>query len=189
MKLPDVVKAIGRGMAPDAAVRLLEDNHFFELVDLRDYVGKRSNQQRRIRARIIGRQGKIRKLIEQLTDTQISIYNSTVVLVGEESGLFAARQAIEMLAGGSEHGTVIGFLERDRKRARMESRSLDVYEERAPSSAPTSGFEGLVPGLAEISQERRNRRMKAAQVDPEDDEAVAEMMELAEDETITWEEE
>ena len=99
MKLPDVVKAIGRGMAPDAAVRLLEDNHFFELVDLRDYVGKRSNQQRRIRARIIGRQGKIRKLIEQLTDTQISIYNSTVVLVGEESGLFAARQAIEMLAG------------------------------------------------------------------------------------------
>mgnify|MGYP005705277911 CR=1 FL=1 len=103
MKLPDVVKAIGRGMAPDAAVRLLEDNHFFELVDLRDYVGKRSNQQRRIRARIIGRQGKIRKLIEQLTDTQISIYNSTVVLVGEESGLFAARQAIEMLAGGARN--------------------------------------------------------------------------------------
>ena len=31
--------------------------------------------------------------------------------------------------------------------------------------------------------------MKAAQVDPEDDEAVTEMMELAEDETITWEEE
>ena len=77
MKLPDVVKAIGRGMAPDAAISLLQDDHFFELVDLRDYVGKRSNQQRRIRARIIGREGKIRKLIEQLTGTQISIYNST----------------------------------------------------------------------------------------------------------------
>ena len=190
MKLPDVVKAIGRGMAPDAAVRLLDDDHFFELVDLREYVGKRSNQQRRIRARIIGRQGKIRKLIEQMTDTQISIYNSTVVLVGEESGLFAARQAIEMLAGGSEHGTVMGFLERDRKRARLESRSLNVYEERTPpASASSSGFEGLVPGLAEISQERRNRRMKAAQVDPADEEAVSEMMELAEDENIQWEEE
>ena len=189
MKLPDVVKAIGRGMAPDAAVRLLEDNHFFELVDLRDYVGKRSNQQRRIRARIIGRQGKIRKLIEQLTDTQISIYNSTVVLVGEESGLFAARQAIEMLAGGSEHGTVIGFLERDRKRARLEGRSLDAYEERAPANPSGAGFEGLVPGLAEISQERRNRRMKAAQVDPSNEDAVDEMMELAEDEVINWEEE
>ena len=188
MKLPDVVKAIGRGMAPEAAVRLLDDDHFFELVDLRDYVGKRSNQQRRVRARIIGRQGKIRKLIENLTLTQISIYNSTVVLVGEESGLYAARQAIEMLAGGSEHGTVIGFLERDRKQARLNARSLDTYEEREDARPDIAGFEGLVPGLAEFSQ-RRERRMKAAQVDPEDEEAVAEMMELADDEGIVWEEE
>ena len=188
MKLPDVVKAIGRGMAPEAAVRLLDDDHFFELVDLRDYVGKRSNQQRRVRARIIGRQGKIRKLIENLTQTQISIYNSTVVLVGEESGLYAARQAIEMLAGGSEHGTVIGFLERDRKQARLTARSLDTYEEREEARPDIAGFEGLVPGLAEFSQ-RRDRRMKAAQVDPEDEDAVAEMMELAEDEAIVWEEE
>ena len=94
-----------------------------------------------------------------------------------------------MLAGGSEHGTVIGFLERDRKRARLEGRSLDAYEERAPASPSGAGFEGLVPGLAEISQERRNRRMKAAQVDPSNEDAVDEMMELAEDEVINWEEE
>ena len=31
--------------------------------------------------------------------------------------------------------------------------------------------------------------MKAAQVDPDDEEAVAELMELADDENITWEEE
>ena len=31
--------------------------------------------------------------------------------------------------------------------------------------------------------------MRASQVDPEDDEAVVEMMELADDESITWEEE
>jgi ribosomal RNA assembly protein len=188
MKLPDVVKAIGRGMAPNAAVKLLEDNHFFELVDLRDFVGKRSNQQRRIRARIIGREGKIRKLIENLTQTQISIYNSTVVLVGEEGGLYSARHAIEMLAGGSEHGSVISFLERDRKRARLESKSLDAFEEREDTLRPTAGFDSLVPGLAEVS-ERRHRRMRAAQVDPEDEDAVTDMMELAEDENVQWEEE
>ena len=188
MKLPDVVKAIGRGMAPNAAVTLLEDNHFFELVDLRDFVGKRSNQQRRIRARIIGREGKIRKLIENLTQTQISIYNSTVVLVGEEGGLYSARHAIEMLAGGSEHGSVISFLERDRKRARLESKSLDAFEEREDTQRPSAGFDSLVPGLAEVS-ERRHRRMRAAQVDPQDDDAVTEMMELADDENVQWEEE
>ena len=187
MKLPDVVKAIGRGMAPKAAIRLFDDQHFFEMVDLRDFVGKRSNQQRRVRSRIIGSQGKVRKLIENLTDTEITIYKSTVVIIGEQEGLFAARQAIEMLAGGSEHGSVLGYLEKDRRKAKLSNRSLDSIEIKS-DSAETTGFENLVPGLSEIS-DRRSRRMRASQVDPEDGEAVIEMMELSEDETVIWEEE
>ena len=188
MKFPDVIKAIGRGMAPKAAIRLLDDDHFFELVDIRSFVGKRSNQQRRIRARIIGSQGTIRKLIENLTDTQITIYNSTVVLVGEEEGLAAARQAVEMLAGGAEHGTVLNFLERDRRRSRLVNRSLDTIEIKAEPVPEAGGFENLVPGLADVAN-RRSRRMRAAQVDPEDEGAVEAMMELAEDEQVGWEEE
>jgi hypothetical protein len=46
----------------------------------------------------------------------------------------------------------------------------------------------LVPGLADIS-ERRGRRLRASQIDPQDDEAVEAMMEMAEDESVTWEEE
>ena len=187
MKLPDVVKAIGRGMAPKAAIRLFDDQHFFEMVDLRDFVGKRSNQQRRVRSRIIGSQGKVRKLIENLTDTEITIYKSTVVIIGEQEGLFAARQAIEMLAGGSEHGSVLGYLEKDRRKAKLSNRSLDSIEIKSDSVENTD-FENLVPGLSEIS-DRRSRRMRASQVDPEDEEAVFEMMELSEDETVIWEEE
>ena len=187
MKLPDVIKAIGRGMAPKAAIRLLDDNHFFEMVDLRNFVGKRSNQQRRIRSRIIGSQGKVRKLIESLTDTEITIYKSTVVIIGEQEGLFAARQAIEMLAGGSEHGSVLGYLEKDRRRAKLSNRSLESIELRS-DNPNSSGFEALVPGLADIS-DRKSRKMKAAQVDPENEEAVNAMMELSDDEEIIWEEE
>tara|TARA_B110000444_G_scaffold260684_1_gene308673 strand:+ start:16983 stop:17789 length:807 start_codon:yes stop_codon:yes gene_type:complete len=187
MKLPNVIKAIGRGMAPKAALRLFEEQHFFEMVDLRDFVGKRSNQQRRIRSRIIGSQGKIRKLIENLTDTEITIYKSTVVIIGEEEGLFAAQQAIEMLAGGSEHGSVLNYLEKDRRRTKLSNRSLDSIQLK-DDPATNVGFENLVPGLAEIS-DRRSRRMRASQVDPKDEEAVEEMMELSEDEVVSWEEE
>lgn len=187
MKLPDVIKAIGRGMAPKAAIRLLDDNHFFEMVDLRNFVGKRSNQQRRIRSRIIGSQGKVRKLIESLTETEITIYKSTVVIIGEQEGLYAARQAIEMLAGGSEHGSVLGYLEKDRRRAKLSNRSLESIELRQGDS-DSSGFEALVPGLADISN-RKSRKMKAAQVDPENEDAVNAMMELSDDEEIIWEEE
>ena len=187
MKLPDVIKAIGRGMAPKAAIRLLEDNHFFEMVDLRNFVGKRSNQQRRIRSRIIGSQGRVRKLIESLTDTEITIYKSTVVIIGEQEGLFAARQAIEMLAGGSEHGSVLGYLEKDRRRAKLSNRSLETIEIRR-DNPNSGGFETLVPGLADISN-RKSRKMMAAQVDPDNQDAVNAMMELSDDEEIIWEEE
>jgi len=188
MKFPDVIKAIGRGMTPKAAIRLLDDDHFFEMVDLKDFVGKRSQQQRRIRALISGSQGKIRRLIENLTDVEITIYKSTVVLVGDSDGLGLARQAVEMIAGGSEHGSVLSFLERSRKRMKIDNRSLEYIETRKEEDSRTEGFDGLVPGLADIS-ERRGRRLRASQIDPDDDDAVETMMEMAEDESVTWEEE
>ncbi len=190
LKLPDVIKAVGRGMAPGRAIQLLQDDWFFEMVDLRDHVGKRSNQQRRIRARIIGSEGKIRKMIEQHTNSEISIYKSTVVLVGEGSGLISARQAIEMLASGSEHGTVIKYLEKERRKSRMESRSIDYIETKLEVETSTEAveFENLVPGLVGVAQ-RRNRRLKASQVNPEDEEAVTAVMELSEDEEVSWGEE
>ena len=126
-------------------------------------------------------------MIEQHTGAEISIYKSTVVLVGEGYGLSSARQAIEMLASGSEHGTVLKFLERERKKMRLEARALDYIEEKR-SDSESSDFSGLVPGLADVAS-RRNRRLKAAQVDPSNEEEVSEMMELSEDEEVSWEEE
>ena len=83
--------------------------------------------------------------------------------------------------------TLLGYLEKDRRRAKLSNRSLETIElkQQDPSSG---GFENLVPGLSEIS-DRRSRRMRASQVDPEDEDAVAEMMELSDDENIVWEEE
>jgi ribosomal RNA assembly protein len=107
LKLPDVIKAIGRGMAPKKAIQLLNDEWFFQLVDIREFVGKRSNQQRRIRSRLIGTDGKIRRLIERNTGCEITIYGSTVVVVGDEAGLAAAVNAVQRLAEGAEHGSVI----------------------------------------------------------------------------------
>ena len=92
-----------------------------------------------------------------------------------------------MLASGSEHGTVLKFLERERKKMRLEARSLDSIEEKR-SDSESSDFSGLVPGLADVAS-RRNRRLKAAQVDPANEEEVAEVMELSEDEEVSWEEE
>ena len=55
-------------------------------------------------------------------------------------------------------------------------------------SEKSSPFDSLVPGLS-AARRRRERRLTDSQVDPEDSEAVKEMLELAEDEKITYEEE
>ena len=68
----------------------------------------------------------------------------------------------------------------------MWARSLESYEERRDEGG--GAFETLVPGLS-AARRRRERRMKDSQVDPEDESAVREMLELSEDEEILYEEE
>lgn len=185
MKMPDVVRAIGRGLAPKRAVKLLEDEVFLRMYDIREWVGRQPNQTRRMRSRLIGRNGRIRSLIEEMTHTEMAIYGWTVLVIGDEDGLALATPAIESILNGAEHGTVLHGLEQDRKRMRIQSRSLDSYDVEGGTS---DQFDALVPELAE-ARRRRERRFKSAQVDPDDSEEVAEMLELADDESISFEEE
>ena len=107
MKFPDVIRAIGRGMNPERALQLLKDDQHLRLFDMREYVGKNANQQRRIRSRLIGRNGRIRELIEEHSGAEIVIYGSTVVIIGDEEALPLASQAIERLLQGAEHSSVL----------------------------------------------------------------------------------
>ena len=45
-------------------------------------------------------------------------------------GLEVANPAIESILRGAEHGSVLHGLEKDRKRQRIRSRSLESYEEK-----------------------------------------------------------
>ena len=186
MKMPDVIVAIGRGLAPKRAVQLIEDEVFLKMYDIRDWVGRQPNQTRRMRSRLIGRNGRIRTLIEEISNCEMAIYGSTVLVIGDEDGLALANPAIEGILRGSEHSTVLHGLEQDRKRQRLRSRSLESYEERGPDEP--SAFETLVPGLAQ-ARRRRERRHTDSQVGPNDETEIARTLELAEDEEIIYEEE
>ena len=185
MKMPDVIVAIGRGLAPKRAVQLIQDEVFLKMYDIREWVGKQPNQTRRMRSRLIGRNGRIRSLIEEISRCELAIYGSTVLVIGDEDGLALAAPAIEGILRGSEHSTILHGLEQDRKRQRLRSRRLESYEGHTDES---STFETLVPGLAE-ARRRRERRFKDSQVDPEDEEEVSSILDLADDEEIVYEEE
>ncbi|MEM3437314.1 MAG: KH domain-containing protein, partial [Nitrososphaerales archaeon] len=71
-KAMDIVTAIGKGFSPQRAFKLLDEETVLYVVDLRDYVGKSQNSLERIKGRIIGLEGKSRRLIEELTGAYIS---------------------------------------------------------------------------------------------------------------------
>lgn len=70
----EVIKAIGRGFSPDRAKKLLEDDDMIlTLIDISD-IADTPQKLARIRGRIIGREGKAREQIENMTGALVSVY-------------------------------------------------------------------------------------------------------------------
>ncbi|MGQ9587699.1 MAG: KH domain-containing protein [Thermoplasmata archaeon] len=111
LAVKNVVTAVGRGFSPDKAMRLLQEDCFLEIMDIRDYVGKKVEHIVRMRARIIGTRGKTRHVFEELTGAHISVYGNTVAIIGDSVQVDVAKRGLDMLLCGSEHATVYHFLE------------------------------------------------------------------------------
>lgn len=126
-KAKDLVTAIGRGFSPEHAFRLVRDEEaVLDVIDLRSAFGKSEADIKRVQGRIIGMNGKTRRIIEELTDTNVSVYGHTVSIIGSVEQVQIARDAIEMLVKGSMHGTVYRFLHR--KRRELKKKKLELWE-------------------------------------------------------------
>ena len=126
----DVVTAIGRGFSPEHAFRLIRDEEaVLNIIDLRAIFGRSESDIRRVKGRIIGMNGKTRRIIEELTETDVVVYGHTVALIGNIEQFQAAREAILMLIKGSQHSVVYRFLHR--KRRELKKRMLELWEKPA----------------------------------------------------------
>jgi ribosomal RNA assembly protein len=111
----DIVLAIGRGFSPERAFRLLKDDTYLGVIEIRRVTGRREKSALwRIRSRLIGEHGRARSRIEELSGSSMSIYGGTVALIGKERELERATRAVELLLRGSEHAAVFHMLARQR---------------------------------------------------------------------------
>lgn len=105
-----IIKAIGRGFSPDIAFLLEKDDYQLEVFEITKYTNTKSSMAR-LKGRVIGRQGKSREKIEELTSSYISVYGKTVSIIARVEFLPLALEAVNMLLGGAKHSTVYKFLE------------------------------------------------------------------------------
>jgi len=126
-KAKDTVTAIGRGFSPEYAFRLLRDEDaIFDFIDLRLVFGRSESDIKRVKGRIIGANGKTRKLIEELTDASVVVYGHTIGFIGTFEQVEVARNAVQMLIDGSQHHTVYKYLQR--KRSDFKKQMLELWE-------------------------------------------------------------
>jgi ribosomal RNA assembly protein len=135
-KAKDVVTALGWGFSPEHAFRLIRDEDaILDVIDLRNIFGKSESDIKRVKGRIIGLNGKTRRIVEELTDANVAVYGHTVCILGNIDQAQVAREAIQMLINGSQHSSVYRFLHR--KRRELKKKMLELWEK--PPEEKTKG--------------------------------------------------
>lgn len=119
LRAVEVINAINRGFSPERAFEMLDDEDL--LLDVIDLSGLADNPRQldRLRGRIIGKDGRAREQIEDMTEIEISVFGKTVALIGYPEQLKVARTAIDMLIEGVPHENVFAFLDKKKKEAKQ----------------------------------------------------------------------
>lgn len=102
----NIVRAIGRGFAPETALELLDEENTLFIITLD------TKNSKRIKARIIGTRGKTRERLEKYTRTFISVYGKTISIIGTYRNVETAQEAVEKFIKGASHTSVYMFLEK-----------------------------------------------------------------------------
>ena len=100
LKARDIVQAVGRGFEPKKAMRIVHDDAELRVISM---TGERLKKRQRLFARVIGRQGRCKKKIEQETGADIVIHGKTLALIGTRDELGPAVSAVEELLSGKTH--------------------------------------------------------------------------------------
>ena len=115
LRVKEVLKAFGRGFLMKDCLNLLDENYYLEIIDISLFAGKSKRRLGQLRSRIIGTEGKTKKILEKDSETKISIAGKTVSIIGNWDRILIAKRAIEMLLDGSLHTTVYRYLNQNKR--------------------------------------------------------------------------
>ncbi len=110
-----VMQAFARGFDFDVACKLLSYERFFESIDMKELF-KNEYQIRRIKARVIGTDGKTKNYVQSVSGADIVIYGNSISIIGKVEEIKIARAALDILLKGGTHKNAYFIMEKVRRR-------------------------------------------------------------------------
>jgi|AntRauMinimDraft_3_1070383.scaffolds.fasta_scaffold01676_5 ribosomal RNA assembly protein len=119
-----IIEAISMGFSLPVALQLIRNPvSRFEKIDIRELT-KHDREFDRQMGRIIGKDGRTKELISELTETNIVIKRDIVGVLGSLDDVMKARDAILQLIDGTPHSRVYNDLEKYKSQKSIEVKNL-----------------------------------------------------------------
>ncbi|MFC1685879.1 hypothetical protein ACFLZZ_02535 [Nanoarchaeota archaeon] len=124
-----VIEAIAMGFSPESAFQLKSEDYMFEKIDIKKHV--KQSRVKAVKARLIGRKGKAKSTLENLTECEIEIKGHYIGIIGETTKASFALDALKKMVKGSPHNKVYAYLERNHEQVKLrEDEEESLFEEK-----------------------------------------------------------
>jgi len=117
-----VFEAIGFGFSVSKALMLKEEDFVFRVVHIKDHTRRNL---RDIKSRLIGKRGKTRRMISEISGCEVLIKEGEVGIIGEVSDVEDTLIAVVSLIKGSKEANMYKYLEK-RNRVRKKEDDFDI---------------------------------------------------------------
>jgi len=105
-----IITAFDFGFRLSDAMLIKDQDFIFEILNIKDYTKR--NDLERVRARIIGKEGKTINTLRSLTKCAMELNENNLGIIGAPESIPAAQQGAISLIQGSKQSNVYSFLEK-----------------------------------------------------------------------------
>ena len=117
-----VIEALNLGFQLQSALALKDEDFIFEKINIKNLTKR--HDLARVRARLIGQNGRTKKTLQELSGCAVCIKDNKVGIIGHFDCIRAATNAVTNLIHGSKQSSVYAFLEKERAKLREEDLGL-----------------------------------------------------------------
>ncbi len=117
-----ILNAINFGFSANKALLLKDHEMIFKLINIKDFTRKKNLKE--VRGRIIGKDGKTLRVLENLSEAEIIVKDNQIGVIGYASSINYIETALHNLIRGTKQANIYKYLERTNKRKKEQGLGL-----------------------------------------------------------------